>query len=219
MPTPSVVDLSHWNTITDWTALAKSGIVGVIHKVTESTNYVDPTYAPRRQQALAAGLVWGGYHFLRPGDPVAQAKFFLANAKPDSHMLLAADHEDSGVSLDNLKLFLRTITDAVDQVPVVYSGHLIKSQVKGAADTEMAAYRLWLAQYTQASPSWPTATWPEWWLWQYTDTGQIAGISGNADLNAYQSDSKQLRAEWSGAPVAVAVTGGTGLASFFGMTG
>src|SRR5882672_4847766 len=109
MPTPIVVDVSHWNTITDWTALASAGIGGVIHKVTEGTTYVDPTYAPRRQQALAAGLVWGGYHFLRPGDPVAQANFFLANAKPDSHMLLAADHEDSGVSPDNLKLFLRTI--------------------------------------------------------------------------------------------------------------
>jgi len=194
MPTPFAIDASHWNVITDWTALTTAGIVGVIHKATESVGYTDPTYAPRRQQATAAGLLWGAYHFLRPGDIVGQANYFLAKAKPDAHTLLAADHEDSAVSLDDLKLFLRTISDAVEQSPVVYSGYLIKQQLSGA-DAELAGYRLWLAHYGR--PVWPTATWPSWWLWQFTDQGSVGGIAP-VDVNAYRYDAKRLRAEWSG---------------------
>jgi lysozyme len=178
--------------------LAGAGIVGVIHKATESSSYVDPTYAPRRQQAINAGLLWGAYHFLRPGDMVQQANYFLANAKPDHQTLLAADHEDSGVSLDDLKLFLQTIRVTVDQMPILYSGFLIKEQIGSTVDPEMANYALWLAQYTSGQPSWPTATWPSWWLWQYTDQGTIAGVSGNVDLNTYPHSAHQLRREWSG---------------------
>ena len=40
-----------------------TGIVGVIHKATQGTTYVDETYASRRVEALACGLLWGAYHF------------------------------------------------------------------------------------------------------------------------------------------------------------
>jgi lysozyme len=79
---------------------------------------------------------------------------------------------------------------------VLYSGFLIKEQIGSERDAELAAYRLWLAQYSDA-PEWPTATWPAWWLWQYTDQGTIDGIVGDVDLNAYNAASR-LRAEWLG---------------------
>ena len=102
-----VVDISHWQENPDFAKMASEGVIGVIHKATESTGYVDDDYAPRRPKAEAAGLLWGAYHFLRPGNMEAQARHFVETAGDID--LLAADHEDPGVSLDDLKTFLREV--------------------------------------------------------------------------------------------------------------
>ena len=48
-----VIDMSHFNTVTDFDTVKGDGIVGVIHKATEGLGYVDPEYQARRAQALA----------------------------------------------------------------------------------------------------------------------------------------------------------------------
>ena len=45
-----------------------AGIAGIIHKATQGLSFQDPTYHDRRTQALAAGLLWGAYHFGEGGD-------------------------------------------------------------------------------------------------------------------------------------------------------
>jgi GH25 family lysozyme M1 (1,4-beta-N-acetylmuramidase) len=68
------------------------------------------------------------------------------------------------------------------------------------ANSELSQYRLWLAQYTLAKPSWPKVTFPQWWLWQYTEHGECDGIpgdsEGNLDLNKYTGTKQQLINEW-----------------------
>lgn len=49
----------------------------MFHKVTQGTNYADPTYSTHRDKALAAGVLWGAYHFGTGADGVEQADFFL----------------------------------------------------------------------------------------------------------------------------------------------
>jgi lysozyme len=154
-----VIDISHWNEGLDFAELKRAGIVGVIHKATEDTGYVDPTYAPRRVEAEQAGLLWGAYHFLRPGSMQAQAEHFVSAVGNADGVLLAADHEDSGVSLEDLRLFLGTVWSLTAQRAVVYSGHVIKGQLGDDTDTYLAEHRLWLAHYS-STPTWPTATWP-----------------------------------------------------------
>lgn len=202
MPDTAAIDLSHWNQVDDCAAVAGAGVIGVIHKATEGTDYIDPTYDQRRRDARDNGLMWGAYHFLRPGDMTMQAQWFVANAQPDPDTLMAADHEDDGVSLNDLKQFMSEVARLIGRPPVLYSGNVIKQQIGNARDEEMAQYRLWLAQYS-ATPSWPTATWPSWWLWQYTGNGSCAGIAGDCDCNAYQG--VDLAAEWSGSADAVIV--------------
>lgn len=190
----SVIDLSHHNDVQSFDALKELGIFGVIHKVSEDTNYTDPTYDTRRQMAADAGLLWGGYHFLRPGDLVAQADWFINAAKPDAHTLLAADHEDTAVSLDDLKAFLLRVEERTGQKAAIYSGHVLKEQVGDTHDAMLAEHRLWLAQYS-TTPSWPSNTWESWWLWQFSDTGTVTGINGHVDVNAY-CQTPYDRIEW-----------------------
>lgn len=196
MTTPMVIDLSHWNVVTDFAAIRRAGIYGVIHKVSEGASGVDLTYPTRRRAATDAGLLWGAYHFLRPGDMVAQAQFFLDEAKPSPTTLLAVDHEDRGVSPADLKTFLATVREKSGTVPILYSGYVIKEQLGAADDPDLGFYPLWLAQYTQGEPTWPKGTWDNWWLWQFTSGATIDGVSAPCDASAYHGTAADLIQEW-----------------------
>src|SRR5262245_38422166 len=169
---PRVVDLSHHNTDDgsqiDYQAAKRDGIWGVIYKATESDNYVDETYDEARRQAKAAGLLWGAYHFFRPGNVADQVEHFLSNAMPGPDTLLVLDHEDEGCSLDDVKEFLQRVEQETGQRPALYSGHVLKEQIGNRIDSYLAGTRLWLAQYgpnLEVPRNWPGGA----WLWQYTD--------------------------------------------------
>ena len=158
----AVVDLSHWDEVNSFQDAKNDGVVGIIHKATESNDDFDPTYNQRKNDALAIGLLWGAYHFLRPGNMEGQAQYFVSEVG-NNLGLYAADHEDGGVSLDDLKAFLREVKQLTGKSPIIYSGDLLKEQLGDRVDSELSQYRLWLAEYTSGIPSWPQATFPQWW--------------------------------------------------------
>ncbi len=47
-----VIDISHWQKITNFDAIRNDGIVGVIHKATESMGYIDAKYQNRKNKLL-----------------------------------------------------------------------------------------------------------------------------------------------------------------------
>jgi GH25 family lysozyme M1 (1,4-beta-N-acetylmuramidase) len=132
------VDLPHWDEDPiDFDAAAADGCLGAIFKVTENDDYVDPTYKSRRQAAGKAGLLTGGYHFLRPGNMERQVSWFLSNAAFDDLDRVCIDHEDEGVSLDDLKAFAQALRDqGVTNRIALYSGFLIKEQAPNKPDAE-----------------------------------------------------------------------------------
>lgn len=200
---PLVVDLSSYQQVRDWGAVQRSGIAGVIHKATEGSTWSDKTYEAKRQGADAeGGILWGAYHFMRPGDMVAEADFFLSVASPDADDLLVLDHEDAGVSLDDLKKCLDRVDEVTNRLTALYSGSVLKDQLV-AADPELSKRRLWLPQYWTKWICPPGWTKP--WLWQFTGDGvgpaphSIPGIMpGNVDINSYDGTATQLALEWAG---------------------
>ncbi|MFI5002472.1 MAG: 1,4-beta-N-acetylmuramidase, partial [Reyranellales bacterium] len=44
----AVIDISHNVTVSDFTQVRQSNILGVIHKTSEGGDWFDPSYAPRR---------------------------------------------------------------------------------------------------------------------------------------------------------------------------
>src|SRR5215471_5202896 len=95
-------DLSHYEFPFDANVLADSGCVGVIYKATQSTGYVDPTYNDARAKALAAGMLWGAYHFAENSDVDQQVSNFLSAAMPTDDDLICLDCEDYGASTMSL---------------------------------------------------------------------------------------------------------------------
>lgn len=189
-----VIDLSHWNEVTDWHAVARSGVLGVVHKFSEGTSYRDPMYEKARAGAKSAGLLFGRYHFANGNDVKAQVKNFMVGAAPDE--LLALDWEDTSprMSLSQAVAFVQEVQQLTGSWPVVYSGNTAKEALGSTPNPVLAKCRLWLAQYS-SKPVTPPG-WAIPWLWQWTDAGTIAGIVGGVDLDAYGATADRLADEW-----------------------
>jgi lysozyme len=206
---PVVVDIYRKDTVRSFAAARQWGIRGVIHKATEGRTRPDPAYARRRPKATEAGLLWGAYHFMRPGDPVRQADYFVDKAMPDPRTLVAIDHEDARVPLANAIRFMRRVEERIGRKVVLYSGFLIKEQIRRATAAEksyLASRRLWLSHFN-ARPKWPS-TWRAPWLWQFTGDGDgrpthsVPGLQDKLDVDSYAGTVNQLAAEWAGETLA-----------------
>jgi len=195
--TSPVIDLSHHNPTPDWQAIQAAGVVGVIHKATEGASYADPDRKPRLAAAYRAGLKIATYHFMRPGSMSWQMDHYLRTIDPANGERVVLDHEDAGVSLANLKVAVSYLwAKRPDLQITIYSGNLIKEQLGGKPDDLLIKTSLWLAQYGP-TPKWPTAVWPAWSLWQWTDKEKVPGISAPVDGNKWNGTIDALK-RWFG---------------------
>lgn len=179
-PINVVIDISHHQPTVDFDKVRADGIVGVIHKASEGTRFIDKKYNARRQQALDAGLLWGAYHFGVGGSGKAQADHFLEAADPIDSTLIVLDFEANRVgptmTLDQAREFVTHLEQHINRFPGLYSGSLIKEQLGGEPpDPVLSQCFLWIAQYSGRTPVNIPNTFHTWTFWQYTD-----GFHGNA---------------------------------------
>ncbi|RWP05090.1 glycoside hydrolase family 25 protein [Mesorhizobium sp.] len=190
----AVIDLSHHNPTPDWIRIRSAGVLGVIHKATEGTTYVDPQRETRLAAAKKAGLLTATYHFLRPGDMTKQMAHYLKTVDPVEGERMILDHEDANVSLAQLERAVGTLLASRPDLQItIYSGALIKQQLGSTKSDLGALTSLWIAQYTNAAaPTWPRQTWPQWSLWQWTDKENVPGIAAPVDGNRWNGDEAGL---------------------------
>jgi GH25 family lysozyme M1 (1,4-beta-N-acetylmuramidase) len=199
-----VVDTSHYDDVQDGFAGTKAmGILGVINKLTEGVGYVDPSFNWRRGPAARAGLLYGAYHFIRPGSPLTQVKQFLNRVGDTTGLLLALDHEDPDVTMLAAANWIGSFHELTGSWPVYYSYSAFIQQRRARMDARIfGKCALWLAAYND-HPQWPTNIWPNYYLHQFTGDGSgpqphhVPGISiaGGIDLNiAHDRDS--LASTW-----------------------
>jgi lysozyme len=180
-------------------------MVGVIQKATQGVGYVDPTWTKHRAGALAAGLLFGSYHFLTGSASGAdQAAFFLRTVGPHPGELLALDFEFNpegpSATLTHAADFVDSVRATVPGVwPVFYSGGYLKDLLRGvAAPASLTGCPLWLAQYSSVAVL--PAGWARWALWQYADghvvsAPPVPGI-GLCDRDRFNGTVEELGAFW-----------------------
>jgi lysozyme len=193
-----VIDLSHYNAVTSFTEIKSAGIVGIIHKATQATNWSDPTYAQRKQQAIAAGLWWGAYHFGTNADGAAQAQYFLSKVNPGPNDLLALDFEENPQSQMNIAQAEQFVTEVFNQTgryPGFYSDALAGNLLGSNKSAVLANCWFWRAQYGASAPIVPS-TWPTWTMWQYTQSGPVSGISVPCDRDTFNGTMDELSKLW-----------------------
>jgi len=204
MPTNVVVDISYHNGNPDFAQAANAGIVAVIHKATQGLTMVDRKYRQNREKAIAAGLLWGAYHFGTSANAADQADHFLDIVEPDSQTLLVLDYEPNGdltMTLSQARAFVSRVHSIAGRFPGLYSGSLIKQKLGNKpVDPVFSQCFLWIAQYGPAPTNIPP-TWPTWTLWQYTDgvagpqPHSVPGI-GPCDRDQFNGRMSALRRLW-----------------------
>lgn len=220
--TAKCIDISHWQGFPDFDKVRAAGVIAMIHKATEGTSYQDPNRRQNYVNATKAGIKCCTYHWLKPGNAAQQMRFYLDAVDPVPGERMVIDYEEDGCALDDLKAAVETLlADPRDLQVTIYSGHLLKQQLGSKHDVLLADNTdLWLAQYTTGTPSWPTGTYPEWTLWQYSESGNVDGITGSAvDLDRFNGSDDELlkwisprgeapqpQPEPDAVPVAVAIT-------------
>lgn len=193
---PICIDISHWQDYPDFDEVYAAGVRGMIHKATEGTGYVDPNRATNCSNAVKAGLLISTYFWIKPGDGRAQAEFYLSVINPTPGERVVIDYEEDGCTLTTLKDAVQALLDYDEGLQItVYSGHLLKEALGSKNDAFLAEHTdLWLAQYTsEGNITWPSGTYPQWTLWQYSETGEVPGIDDSyVDLNNYNGTDKEF---------------------------
>jgi lysozyme len=199
----TIIDMYHGNSI-DLEEVLESGVVAIIHKATQGATIRDSKYQQRREGAKELGFLWGAYHFSTGGSVADQVENFLTYAKPEDDELIALDWEPSDgpdMTLDQARHFVQMIKDETGRYPLVYGGHLLRESVGHNPDAILSNCPLWYARYAASPIGIPTAVWPTYTLWQYTDGDagpephDTPGTSG-ADRNNFQGTTQELKALW-----------------------
>ena len=175
-----VLDISHYQTITDWKKVAKN-VSYVICKATQGTSYIDPTFAANKQACRDNGINFGSYHFSNGTDAVKEAKFYLKTVgKIQENDILVLDYEiHLADPVTWCKTFLDYCRDNAGVRPLLY----INTATKKAFDWSHAKnYGIWEANYgindgTSHSIAMPYV------LHQYTSNGTCPGVTGRVDLS------------------------------------
>jgi MYXO-CTERM domain-containing protein len=213
------LDVSYYDDSVDWNVAHAAGIDFAFIRVTDGTQYKDPTFAAYWAGARAAGVLRGGYQFFRPAeDPIAQADLMLSLMGPvlPGDLPPVLDVETSGGLTQTqvtaaVHAWVDHVTAAIGRAPIVYAGLYSWPDLTGSAD--LTTSPLWLAQYTTAAcPNIP-APWTKWMFWQHSNTGVVDGVvSGELDLDVFDGTLADLKAFAAGAPApcgTIDATGGT----------
>lgn len=196
-----VIDISHWQKVFDFDKIKNAGIVGVIHKATESLSNLDEKYANRKQAFIDRGFLFGSYHFLRR-DGIKEANRFLDIVKPTDTELICLDAEAQNLTVKQLitesENFVSQIYEKTGRYPVLYIGNFILNDyAKGIGfreNTPLVNCPLWIARYSTKEPIVPKP-FSDWSLWQYTDSSIIPGIT-TVDRNRFNGTKEQLFKFW-----------------------
>lgn len=181
------IDISNWQKGFSVTS-AKPGFM--ICKATEGNSFVDPTCNMFVQQAKAAGIPWGFYHFARPGDAATQAEYFYKHTwNYVGKGIPVLDFEDTRLTNDWLNSFVLKYHELTNVFPWVYMNSDFVNNRRYGTDYVKKNCGLWLAGYPQKLTAYPAGSecpykHDGWTLaaWQFTSSLSMGGMNIDGDF-------------------------------------
>lgn len=198
MPVRSGIDISHYQGTVDWAKVPRDTVQFVYAKATEGTDLVDSQYFNNSAGCAKARIPFGSYHFAHPQndwrkdlDNFCKTVGFLNPTDLPPALDLEATGGLGAADLRNwAQNWLQGCQDRLGRQPVLYSSASFLTGQLGGCNGLGAYCTVWVAKWsgsTLAEPAVP-ATWPQWAFWQYSSKGQVAGISGDVDLDYAAGD-------------------------------
>jgi GH25 family lysozyme M1 (1,4-beta-N-acetylmuramidase) len=189
-----LIDLSSWQNpdLIDYDVLA-SQVSGVILRAgygTVKDRFFDRHYA----EFDARGIPVGAYHYLQAEPAINQATA-LHNFIAGKSLLLGlwADVEANTLTRQVVLDYVQLAEAQVGELGIYTSQSKWRAIMGG---TYLNTRRLWVANYGVNVPALPQG-WTTWWLWQYSDKGNLAGYDGSLDMNRFNGTQAEFDA-WVG---------------------
>lgn len=196
MKTLRGIDVSKWNGAINWEAVAKAGVqfamVRAGYGAAKGGFYLDPKFASNVNGAHAAGIPVGVYcySYARSVDAAAEeARKMLASISAYREKItwpVCYDIEEdaqaklgTAVCTAMCNAFCDVVREA-GYTPMVYCSANWLKNILRAKDLKAD---VWVAQWAEKDKVSLPHT-----MWQYTDSGTVAGITGNVDLNIAYKD-------------------------------
>lgn len=188
------VDVSHYQGEIDWAKMAEQKIDFAFIKATEGSSLIDECFAFNWQQAKAAGLCVGAYHFFSyDSSGSTQAENFIANVPQNEwNMPPVIDVEFYGDYVKHppqrervqaeLDTIVRMLTEHYGRSPILYATK--KAYDLYIAD-DYAQCDIWIRDVFRKPK---LSDGREWTFWQYSDREQLQGYAGEEkyiDVNVF----------------------------------
>jgi lysozyme len=194
------VDASHYQGQMNWETISDQGITFAFLKATEGSGTIDDCFSENWNNARAAGLYVGAYHFFSfDSAGSTQAENFInvvPNEKDSLPPVIDLEYyrsdnlpPDDEVR-ENLRILLTKLQETYGKKPIIYTTKSCWEQYLKGIDLD---YTLWIRSIF-TSPS-PNIT-PEWTFWQYNPRGQLDGYTGGEvliDLNVFRGTMEEFR--------------------------
>lgn len=205
-----VVDLSRWNTITDWDALCRFADV-LIFKCTEGSPegvaFADPLFGGRLAEARRRGKLIGAYHYVgssvarRVYSPASEADWFAAHYGWQPGEVPIYDYEPANPPADPdgwLATAIARLAGRGWPVAMTYM-NTTSAAARSWPQTRTTGTGLWLARYFANDGRVPTqqpspGAFGAYAMWQYTSNGAVPGVAGPADVSEFYGTADQWRA-------------------------
>lgn len=176
---------------------ALTGADAVIVKATQGHLFVDGFCDSIVQQAFAAGMPWGFYHFAGDGVSICEAAFYIENCRSYFGQGIPVLDWEGDQTVDWVNAFVAYVHEQTGVWPWIYANPWRFNQ--GGVNPNCAR---WVASYPDvASPTWYQA---QGWdcpaadgnvvAWQFCSDGVVNGIAGNVDLDLFYGDKEQWMA-------------------------
>lgn len=188
------VDVSKWQGPIDWSAARAAGTRFAFIKATEGGDYIDPYFQTNWQNARAAGVQRGAYHFVywcRPAQE--QAAWIIQNFPRDadalpptldvewnSHSKTCPHRLPKENAMAVIRYLLQVMEQHTGKRPLIYTDIPFHAEV---LEGELHDYAFWIRS-TAAEPHVRYNNRP-WHFWQFTTTGRVPGIGPAVDRNAF----------------------------------
>jgi len=189
------IDVSHYQGTVDWNGVKQAGVSFGFAKATEGTSTADDQFSANWSGMKSAGIIRGAYHFFHPSeDATAQANYFLQTVSlepgdlPPVIDIEDADYCSSSVIIAGLQTWLDVVAQSTGLTAIVY---VACSFGNDYLDGQFGAYPLWIANYDVQSPTLPNG-WTNWTFWQYSQSGSVAGVSGDVDQDWFNGSADDL---------------------------
>ena len=196
------IDVSEWQKTIDWEAVKAAGIEFAMIRAGYGQNNIDPQFKRNISECNRLGIPCGVYWFsyaYTEAMAIREAEYALAAVEPYKlEYPIAFDYE--GASVDYAKkngvvpdkahvtALANAFCGRIEQAKyyaMVYTNPAYLSQYYDSYVPK--SYDIWLAQWP-ANPDPAAKPVQAGGIWQYTNSGTVAGISGRVDMDAAYYD-------------------------------